>query len=150
FYPLQTFSVDRAVDFRTLPVCLEGSDHATAQWLENLAQGLTEQVHRVDSEQRQQLHLAAVFVCNFVNHMYAIGHELTAAHNLPFSLLQPLIEETAAKLRTGSPQAMQTGPARRGDTATMAAHLKLLEDHPVFQKIYNFVSNSIREQDGNA
>src|SRR5690606_13408034 len=98
FYPLQTFSKNKAVAFSDIPLCLEASDQETMQLLEQLAQSISQQQYRLNSTQRGALHTAAVFVCNFVNHLYQIGYEITANNQLPFEILLPLIKETAAKV----------------------------------------------------
>ncbi|MGD1845034.1 MAG: Rossmann-like and DUF2520 domain-containing protein [Salibacteraceae bacterium] len=143
FYPLQTFSKDRTVDFAQLPVCIESAQENDLPLLESLARRLSPKCYQVDSEQRKMLHLAAVFVNNFTNHMYQIGAELLAEARLPMDLLHPLMEETAQKAQTGLPKDWQTGPARRGDERVLKGHEQLLSEHPDFQKIYTLVSQSI-------
>ena len=143
FYPLQTFSKYRAADFSDIPICIEANDSAALIQLQELAQTLSSSVHPINSEERKTLHLAAVFVNNFVNHLYAIGAEILHNQKLDFNLLKPLIHETAAKIDTWHPLVAQTGPARRKDQAIISAQLKMLQDRPEFQKIYNFVTESI-------
>lgn len=143
FYPLQTFSMNRKVDFSTIPVCLETVNPTLLIELRQLAQRFSSSVHVISSEERKTLHLAAVFVSNFVNHLYACGAEITAQKGLNFDLLKPLILETAQKALTMSPLKAQTGPARRNDLQVMGDHLKMLETNPELKKIYSFVSESI-------
>lgn len=143
FYPLQTFSVNRQVDFSTIPMCLEASNTALLNELWQLAGRISQSVHSINSQQRKTLHLAAVFVSNFVNHLYACGAEITAQCGLDFDLLKPLILETALKVQEMSPFEAQTGPARRNDQQVMGNHLKMLETNPELKKIYSFVSESI-------
>jgi predicted short-subunit dehydrogenase-like oxidoreductase (DUF2520 family) len=146
FYPLQTFSKNREVDFSKVPICLETAQKEDYPKLEQLARRLSDQVFALDFEKRQTLHLAAVFVNNFVNHLYTIGAGLLAENDLPFALLRPLIEETAAKIQDHAPATMQTGPAVRGDQVTLERHLTLLSNHPDLQQLYQFFSTAIQQQ----
>lgn len=143
FYPLQTFSKQREVDFRTIPFCIEGSDSAVLTELTELAGRLSDKVEAISSEQRQSLHLAAVFTCNFVNHFYYLGQKIVEQHGVDFELLKPLITETAAKVMEMSPYQAQTGPAKRFDETIINKHLKFLDGQPELQEIYSFVSRSI-------
>jgi len=143
FYPLQTFSKERTVDFSSVPICLEAIHPLVLLKLQELAGKLSGTVRQVDSEERKTLHLAAVFVNNFVNHFYAIGADLLRDKKINFDLLKPLIHETAAKIEHLHPIAAQTGPARRNDENVIQAHLKMLEHKPEYRKIYSFVSESI-------
>lgn len=147
-YPLQTLSQQKEVDFSQIPLCIEANSPANLQKLSYLAQTISDQVVMVDSEVRRQLHLAAVFVCNFVNHFYAIGEELVQEHHLDFGLLKPLILETATKAMQYSPHLVQTGPAARGNQTVMENHLQMLENHPEWQKIYELMSRDISKTSG--
>jgi predicted short-subunit dehydrogenase-like oxidoreductase (DUF2520 family) len=142
-YPLQTLSKQREVDFRKVPLCIEGSSQDNLALLEDCARSLSDQVFHVDSEHRRQLHLAAVFVCNFVNHMYSIGEQLLADQQLDFNLLKPLILETAEKAVHFSPSEVQTGPAVRGNQRIMDLHAEMLERYPAWQKLYKTISSDI-------
>jgi len=142
FYPLQTFSKTKAVDFSDIPLCLEASDEDTMNTLEQLAQSISQQHYRLNSTQRGALHTAAVFVCNFVNHLYQIGYEITAENQLPFDILLPLIKETATKVESMTPYEAQTGPAKRNDTQTMATHLRRLHSQH-HKEIYNLLTAAI-------
>lgn len=144
-YPLQTFSKNREVDFSKVPICLETAHKEDYPRLEQLARRLSDQIFAVDSEKRQTLHLSAVFVNNFVNHLYAIGAALLAEKDLPFALLQALIQETAAKTQDHAPATMQTGPAVRGDQVTLERHRALLSNHPDLQQLYQFFSTAIQK-----
>lgn len=143
FYPLQTFSKTRKADFSNIPLCIEASDADTLQKLQQLAQRLSSSVQQVNSQDRKTLHLGAVFVNNFVNHLYAIGAEILEHNQLDFNLLKPLIRETASKIESIHPLDAQTGPALRNDQQIAQAHLKMLENQPEFQEIYSFVTKSI-------
>lgn len=145
FYPLQTFTQGRRVDFSELPVFIEASTPALQAELETFARRIARQVFYAGSARRAQLHLAAVFVCNFVNHMYAVGERLMNDAELDFALLKPLIAETAAKaLDAASPAAVQTGPAVRGDRSTQERHAAMLGDD-LLRTIYNAISQHIWE-----
>jgi predicted short-subunit dehydrogenase-like oxidoreductase (DUF2520 family) len=143
FYPLQTFSKSRKVDFADIPICIEASHPSGLLKLENLGKRLSSSVHQINSEERKSLHLAAVFVNNFVNHFYTIGAQILHDQKLDFGLLRPLIRETAAKIESLPPADAQTGPAKRNDQTIINAQLKMLHNKPGFQKIYSFVTESI-------
>ena len=143
FYPLQTLSARREVDFTDVPLCIEANNPATLEKINALASSISGSVVAIDSEQRRQLHLAAVFVCNFVNHFYAIGEVLLKDRQLDFDLLKPLIRETAAKVLQFSPSSVQTGPAARGNEAVMAMHLLMLEEYPEWKHFYEIISKDI-------
>jgi len=128
FYPLQTFSEDRVVDFASIPICVEATDNANLNALKKLGSSISEKVVEINSEQRRKLHLAAVFVNNFTNHLYHISEEIINENQLDFDLLKPLILETAQKMDALSPSQAQTGPAKRNDKKTIENHLKLLND----------------------
>jgi len=144
FYPLQTFSKNKAIDFSNVPLCLESefeNDHAL---LRTLADALSKTVYSIDSKQRQALHVAAVFVSNFSNHMYALGDAICQENNIPFNVLNPLITETADKVNTLSPIQAQTGPAIRHDQNTIERHLDLLKDDNQ-RNIYKILTQSIQD-----
>jgi len=143
FYPLQTFSKQRDVNFKEIPICIEGVNTAIVDELSELASKLSNKVERINSAQRQSLHLAAVFVCNFVNHFYYLGHQVVQKYGVDFELLKPLIRETADKVMEIDPYDAQTGPAKRFDETIINKHLKFLSDQPELKEIYSFVSRSI-------
>jgi predicted short-subunit dehydrogenase-like oxidoreductase (DUF2520 family) len=145
FYPLQTFSKQKEVDFNQIPLCLEANLPENLNLLKRVAQAVGGPVHLINSAQRKALHVAAVFVNNFTNHLYTIGEELCKAHKVPFSVLQPLIAETANKIKLLPPSLAQTGPAARGDQKILEDHLQYLtkESH---QKLYQLISASIQQQ----
>jgi predicted short-subunit dehydrogenase-like oxidoreductase (DUF2520 family) len=144
FYPLQTFTKGRFISLRPVPICIEAAGTSNKNALTELASQLSDRVIEMDSSERKQCHLAAVFANNFTNHMYAIAEQLLHEKNIPFHLLQPLIKETAEKIQQMSPANAQTGPAVRNDIVVMKEHLKQLESDKL-EKLYSFVSNSIRE-----
>jgi predicted short-subunit dehydrogenase-like oxidoreductase (DUF2520 family) len=145
FYPLQTFSKIKEIDFLTVPLCLESENESDILILEQLAKAISGSVYRVNSEQRKSLHLAAVFVSNFTNHMYSIGNDICSESNLPFDILKPLIQETAAKINTLTPHEAQTGPAVRKDEKTIQRHLDMLHDTNK-QTIYTLLTQSIQQE----
>jgi len=143
FYPLQTFSKSRKVDFIDIPICIEANHPFNILKLEELGKKLSKSVNQINSDERKTLHLAAVFTNNFVNHFYSIGAEILQDKKLDFALLKPLIRETAAKIESINPAEAQTGPAKRNDQNIINAQLKMLHDRPEYQKIYSFVSDNI-------
>jgi predicted short-subunit dehydrogenase-like oxidoreductase (DUF2520 family) len=143
FYPLQTFSKTKEVNFWDVPLCIEGADENITKTLEELARSISNNVYRVNSAQRKVLHLAAVFACNFTNHLYGIGEKLLAGSNMDFNMLRPLIAETADKIKEHSPADVQTGPAIRNDEFTMQAHLQMLDGKPGLQELYTLLSQDI-------
>jgi len=147
FYPLQTFSKVKEVDFSKVPLCIEGADEKIAKQLTELAQTISNNVYQIDSAKRKILHLAAVFACNFPNYLYAIAQQLLARQHLDFDMLRPLILETAQKVQTRLPDEVQTGPAVRNDENTMAFHLQLLQHQPQFQELYTLLSQGIIKLD---
>ena len=143
FYPLQTFSKSKEVDFSSIPLCLEAENENDYKTLELLAKTISNKVYNISSEQRKSLHVAAVFVSNFVNHMYVIGSDVCETNNVPFEVLQPLIQEVANKITTLSPKDAQTGPALRNDTKTIEKHIEFLKDSN-YQDIYKLLTQSIQ------
>lgn len=143
FYPLQTFSKNKTIDFTPIPMCLEAENEKDYQLLEQVAKSLSKKVFSISSEQRKSLHVAAVFVCNFVNHMYTIGNQICEETNIPFEVLHPLIQETAHKILELSPNEAQTGPALRNDTKTISKHLEFLENQE-YKTLYQLLTQSIQ------
>ncbi|MFW2149039.1 Rossmann-like and DUF2520 domain-containing protein [Acinetobacter sp. TY1] len=127
FYPLQTFSLEREVDWSTTPLFVEASTAQDLAILNDLAQSLSQSVYLYSSAQRLSLHLAAVFACNFSNYCYDMAKQVTDAQQVDFSLLYPLILETAHKATQNDPRRMQTGPAMRGDQHILQMHQTMLE-----------------------
>ncbi len=144
FYPMQTFSKARDVEFAHIPVFVEAGQPSDLMILKQLGASLSQVVLEADSEQRRFLHLSAVFVCNFTNHALAIGEQLLGEHGLPFSVMYPLVRETMEKVLGGmNPTEAQTGPAVRYDENVMNKHLQLLASHPQWQVLYKEISKSI-------
>ncbi len=142
-YPVQTFSKAKSVDFSSVPLAIEASDEVTHARLETMAKSLSARVFPCDSAQRLSLHVAAVFTCNFTNHLYAIGAGILNEYGLDFDLIRPLILETAEKVMKHHPKDVQTGPAVRSDADTMQKHLDFLKDHPDLVELYKKISARI-------
>jgi predicted short-subunit dehydrogenase-like oxidoreductase (DUF2520 family) len=142
FYMLQTFSKDKIVDFSEVPFCLEAEHIEDYKLLEKLAKSIGKKIYSISSKKRKTLHLAAVFVNNFTNHLYKIGNDICKENKVPFEILQPLIKETASKIEHLSPKEAQTGPAIRNDKKTIQNHLNLLDQNQ--QKIYKTLTKSIQ------
>lgn len=143
FYPLQTFSKHRSVSFDSVPFCLEAADKYTFMQLYKLASGLSKKVYEIDSQKRKVLHLAAVFACNFTNHMLRISGSILKEAEIDTKLLYPLIEETIEKSMEVGPENAQTGPAVRHDLEVMAAHIDQLELQPKWAELYYLISQDI-------
>lgn len=143
FYPVQTFSKKKEVDFREIPICLEANTAGNLQVLKDLAGKISHKMYEIDSEQRKALHLAAVYVNNFTNHLYSLGAEICRKNEIPFDILKPLIRETVDKLESLTPREAQTGPALRNDNQTISRHLSMLE--PKRQELYKILTQSIQE-----
>ena len=143
FYPMQSFSKERLVDFRQLPIFIEGCDERTLTVAGSLAHSVSQEVRTLSSEDRRYLHLAAVFACNFTNHCYALAAQVLERHGLPFNVMLPLIDETAEKVHQMAPIKAQTGPAVRYDVNVIRAQMELLAEMPEAQRIYEQMSESI-------
>lgn len=145
FYPLMTFTKGKKIDLKAVPFCIEATTETAENELVNLADQLSNSVQLVSSEERRVLHLAAVFACNFTNHLWAISQEITEANSLEFDLLKPLIHETFKKaMQAIAIATVQTGPAQRNDRKTIAAHLDLLSEDAELTKMYQLMTRSIQ------
>ncbi len=146
-YPLQSFSLDRDLDFQELPLLIEGSSPELTARIRELALSLSHRVEEVNGEHRRVIHLAAVFANNFSNHMILVAERILEENALDSSLLHPLLQETFRKIISMGPEAARTGPALRGDVATMEKHMELLKGYPDLEKLYTFVSQEIGQYD---
>jgi predicted short-subunit dehydrogenase-like oxidoreductase (DUF2520 family) len=145
---LQTFSKNRNLDFSKIPICLEANNEEIYIFLEKIAEKLSDNVSRINSAQRKILHIAAVFACNFVNHLLAISKNILDKEQLSFDLLKPLIQETITKaLEAKHPKEVQTGPAVRGDNLVLQKHIAYLAENLQMQKLYKLLSESIQHFD---
>ena len=143
---MQTFTRGRAVDFREIPIFVEAADAEVQAAVEEFAAHLSRTVLQADSARRARVHLAAVFACNFANRMYALGERIVQDAGLDFGILKPLVAETARKAcDAASPADVQTGPAARHDTPTLARHEALLAGDPTLQELYKQISQNIWE-----
>lgn len=149
FYPLQTFSKSRNVDFSKIPIFLEANLPSDLYRLKGLAASITDKICEADSKQRASLHLAAVFACNFTNAMYVISEQLLKEQGLSFDALLPLVNETAAKVHALSPLEAQTGPAVRYDLGVINKHLAMLESHALYRDVYEQLSRCIHYEQTN-
>ncbi|MDX1278834.1 Rossmann-like and DUF2520 domain-containing protein [Oceanihabitans sediminis] len=148
FYPLQTFSKGASIDFSQIPLCVEAiKSKEDLPILKKLAKAIGSKPHRVNSDQRASLHLAAVYVNNFTNQIYRIAHEITESTGADFEILKPLIKETARKLDDLTPYLAQTGPAKRNDKKTIKKHKKALTD-PIHKEVYQLLTKSIQKTHG--
>ena len=147
FYPLQTFSKDAELDFSEVPICIEVTEKENLQLMKDLAEALGCKPYKITTEQRQTLHLSAVFINNFTNQLYRIAHEISDAKSINFDILKPLIMETARKVQDMSPYKAQTGPAKRNDKKTIKRHLKQLENEE-HKAIYELLTASIKKTHG--
>ena len=145
FYPLQSFSDGRVIDFSTVTFGLEAKQVKELTLLQQLVNYFGAQYVTMDSKQRDQLHLAAVLVNNFTNHLFTEAAALCEQNDLSFDLLKPLIQETVNKLETLSPKAAQTGPAVRYDQETITKHLKSIHN-PKLKEIYQVLTSAIQQQ----
>ena len=148
FYPLQTFSLEREVDWANTPLFVEAVESQDLKFLNTLAQSLSQRVYQYDSEQRLSLHLAAVFACNFSNYCYDMAKQVVDAKQVDFSLLYPLILETAKKATEYDPSQVQTGPAMRGDQNILNMHQQMLVDsgREDLQQCYQMMSEQISKR----
>ena len=144
-YPMQTFSKESRIDWNQVPLFIEGSSDQTLNSIRQLALTISPDVTSLSSEGRKKLHLAAVFTCNFSNHMYAIAEQLLASEGVPFRVMLPLVRETARKVESIKPQDAQTGPAVRGDRQVIDEHLALLKDSPEYAELYRLISIDINK-----
>lgn len=146
FYPMQSFSKERPVDFAVIPTFIEANDEKAMQTIRHLAESITERIYELSSDDRQYLHLAAVFACNFVNHCYALSAEILEKHGLPFDVMLPLIDETARKVHEMHPLDAQTGPAVRYDENVIRHQMQLLREFPFMKDIYDRLSMNIHRK----
>jgi predicted short-subunit dehydrogenase-like oxidoreductase (DUF2520 family) len=145
-YPLQSFKKADFSDFSDVPLFIEGNRTKSYHQIENIASKLSSKVYDADSEMRLQIHIAAVFACNFTNHLYQISHDLIKDMPIEFDVFAPLIRKTAEQaILNGNPAKVQTGPAVRNDKGTMETHLNKLSKNESLTELYKFMSNRIFE-----
>jgi predicted short-subunit dehydrogenase-like oxidoreductase (DUF2520 family) len=146
FYPLMTFTKGIKVDFNRIPLCIEGENQQTLTLLMKLAAKISTSVHQISSHNRAVLHVSAVFSCNFVNHLWALGQEIVEEEDLDFELLKPLINETFRKaMKAKHPANVQTGPALRDDMSTIEKHKSIIKEDEDLLKVYTTLTKSIQD-----
>ncbi len=142
-YPLQTLRAEKTDYGRNIPLLTDGNSAYAQEQIELFAASISDQVNKADDEQRLKLHLAGVVASNFTNHLYCLAAQYCKEERLDFSMLQPLIEETAIRIRNHHPCDMQTGPAFRKDVVTLDKHLRVLNDYPKLRTTYLRLTDSI-------
>ena len=142
FYPLQTFNKEVDLNISEIPFCIEGNSLEFEKKLIEIAKELTNNVVKMNSHQRKQLHIAAVFACNFSNHMYSIADDLLAKKNIDFKILLPLIRQTITNLERNRPKEVQTGPAKRKDTVIIQEHIATIKEKEI-KELYQKITNNI-------
>lgn len=146
FYPMQTFSKNKPLDFKEIPCFIEAESESSLETLHKLGATISNRIYKLDSNRRKYLHLSAVFACNFANHCFDIAAEILEKHGIPFGVMLPLIDETAQKIHYMSPFDAQTGPAIRYDENVMKKHEVLMDEEPLYKDIYKLMSKSIHER----
>jgi len=145
FYPLQSLRKE-TVSLPDIPLFVDGNDEKTITLLHKLAHSISgEKVVQAGNDERVKLHVAAIFVSNFTNYLYILAEEYCRREGIDFKLLQPIIEETALRIKDNSPKEIQTGPAIRHDAETIRKHIELLEQYPDLKKVYTFLSDCIAQ-----
>lgn len=143
FYPLQTFTKNKKVEFKEIPFFIESEDPETEKVLVNMANAISKKVYKITPRERKALHVAAVFASNFTNHMLTISRDILLDNKLDFELLKPLIAETINKTLSLGPDEAQTGPAKRGDLEILDKHLEFLQNDEAVAEIYKVISQHI-------
>ncbi len=141
FYPLQTFTKEKIIDLKTVPFFIEANNNLFEKELYELAKKIGKQATVANSEQRKQLHIAAVFVNNFTNHLVYLAKDHLEKHQLSWENLLPLLEETFVKIKESNPKDIQTGPAKRNDIGVINKHLSELSEET--KKVYKAITDSI-------
>jgi predicted short-subunit dehydrogenase-like oxidoreductase (DUF2520 family) len=143
FYPLQTFTKNKKIDFKQIPIFIESNNEETELVLSTLSKAISNHVKKISSEERKALHIAAVFASNFTNHMLTLSQKILQQNSMEFEWLKPLIIETINKSLQVGPEDAQTGPARRGDLETLEKHMALLQNDPQLSEVYKIISQHI-------
>jgi len=145
FYPLQTFTKGKKLAYNSIPFCINGTNKKTIKRLTELAQSISNSVHTFDDNQRKHIHLSAVIINNFINHLIFISEDLLEGEFIDPDILQPLLQETMRKQESLGAFEAQTGPARRLDAETLSSHLDLLRRQKDYKAIYMSISKSIQK-----
>jgi predicted short-subunit dehydrogenase-like oxidoreductase (DUF2520 family) len=141
-YPLQTFNKDVDLDLRTVTFFIEANNQKFQRDLNELSNSFSQNTQLLNSHKRKQLHIAAVFSCNFSNHMFVIAKNLVEKENINYSVLLPLIKQTLSKMENLNPQDTQTGPAIRNDNLIMQEHINSIKEDNL-KEIYYLISQNI-------
>lgn len=144
FYPLQTFSKTKDLDYSQIPFFIEAESETDFNLLEKLGRSISEKVMAANYEKRKYIHLTAVFSCNFVNHLFSIAKEMSDSQQIPFDFFLPLIDETVEKIHHLHPKEAQTGPAVRNDKRVLSLHEVLLADSE-YLELYQMLNASIQK-----
>lgn len=142
-YPLQTMSKSSIVEMETVPFLVESENQHFQKIIYDIAKRLSSSTYIVSSEQRRKIHMAAVWINNFTNHVVYQAQKITEEQDLDYNLLLPLLKETLSKLDHQSAFDAQTGPARRGDNETIEKHLEAQSG--TSKELYQLLTNSIKE-----
>lgn len=149
-YPVQTFSkVKENIDFYNTPFCIEAENEKDLEILIKLIKNISNNIYKIDSQQRKSIHISAVFACNFTNHLCSLANDICEENNIDFSILKPLIAETIEKIITIGPKKSQTGPAKRNDMEIIKKHLEFLKEDQNKKNIYSIITNSIINYENN-
>ncbi|MBA4056021.1 MAG: DUF2520 domain-containing protein [Marivirga sp.] len=148
FYPLQSFSKIRKIEFNDIPIFIESENSVTEKMLMAMGKAISKSVYKITSHDRQALHVSAVFASNFTNHMLLLAQEIMKENSLSFDWLKPLISEMLTKSLTIGPENAQTGPARRGDFETLDNHMEFLNDNESAAELYKLISQDIADRYG--
>ena len=145
FYPLQTFTKGKRMVYNNIPFCINATNKSTLNTLTNLGKKISTSVQTINDEQRKSIHLSAVMINNFVNHLIFSAQDLLDKKDIDSNILQPLLQETIKKQKALGAYNAQTGPARRLDTKTLEAHLEMLDTNKAYKAMYKVISNSIQK-----
>ena len=145
-YPLQTFSKNKPVDWKDIPIFITASDDSIEKRLTHLTKQLSRNNQVITDQQRFALHVAAVYACNFANGAMTVSQQICEEHDLDFGLIHPLISETFGKALRNGPKESQTGPAKRGDINVMNKHLDFLSEKPLEKELYQLMSQYIADR----
>ena len=145
FYPVQSFVKSRKISFKNVPICIEAENKKDLYTLDQISNYLGAKTYIINSEQRKVVHLAAVFVNNFSNHLYSIAQELLDSNKISFNIFHSIIRETTEKVLEIGPEKSQTGPAKRGDKKTIEEHEKFLTNKE-YKKLYLIITQLIEKK----
>ncbi|MFA6151509.1 MAG: DUF2520 domain-containing protein [Chitinophagaceae bacterium] len=145
FWPVYSIVKSHLPLQNDIPVSIEGNNESTEKTILNLAQSLTGKAFHATEKQRLTLHLSAVFVNNFTNHLLAIAEDICSEQNISFDYLKPIIQQTFERINSHTAKSSQSGPAIRGDRATIDKHLELLKNNTEWSGLYETLSMSIRK-----